>query len=153
MGAYRHKQSVNRAGERLVGGAPPHRIIDIVRSFPLSVSHSGGMRLEITATGADREMFDRAYAWIEMEFLEHEAHCGRYAAHATVDVAQYEYMILNELMFWAMFALEDLPDDPLWGPLPRKRLFGTGLNEVCYFCGPLPPPSARQNQPLLPPRF
>lgn len=153
MKSYRHKQSVNLAGEPLVGGKPAHRIVAIVRSFPLTVSPAGGVSLEITATGADLEMFERAYAWIEMEFLAHEARCDQRASHATVDHDQYRYIVLNELMFWAMFALRIMPDDPLWGPLPKKNLFGATPNEVCMVCGPLPARPIGQSQALFPRRF
>jgi hypothetical protein len=153
MKSYRHRQSVNRAGEPLVGGEPAHRIFAIVRSFPLSVSHAGGVRFDITATGADLAMFERAYAWIEMEFLAHEAKCGQRASHATLDVEQYRYIVLNELMFWAMFALQIMPDDPLWGPLPKNNLFGAPPNGVCMVCGPLPARRIGQNQPLFPRQF
>lgn len=147
---------MNLAGEPLVGGEPAHRIRAIVRSFPLSVSYTGGMRIEITATGAERAMFERAYLQIEMEFLAHEEKCGKRASHATLDAERYQYIVLNELMFWAMFALNDLPDDPrlphdpLWGPLAKHNMFGLAPNDVCIVCGPLPARPIGQNQVLLP---
>ena len=127
MKPYLHKQRKNLQGEPLVGGEPAHRILHIVRSFPLSVTHAGGVKLEYTAEGADREMFERAYAWIEMEFLEHESRCVHRASHSTVDAAQYQWMILNELVFWAKFALNDFGFEALWASLPLRNQFGPKL--------------------------
>jgi hypothetical protein len=131
MARYIHKQRKNLAGEPLVGGEPAHHILRIVRAFPLSVTHAGGVDIAITAKGADRAMFDRAYSWIEMELLADEEKCPGKAAHATVDAATYRYIVLNELMFWAYFALEEFPDDALWGPRPRVNLFGPSLPQQC----------------------
>jgi hypothetical protein len=128
MKKFFHKQRKNLAGEPLVGGEPAHRILKIVRSFPLTVNYSGGVQIEISADGADRAMFDRAYAWIEMEVIADEMKCSAAAAHSTIDPAQYRYIILNELMFWTHFALGDFPDDALWAPGPRQRLFGPLLS-------------------------
>ena len=127
MARYIHKQSKNLAGEPLVGGEPAHRILDIVRGFPLSVSYAGGAEIEIDVHGADREIFDRAYAWIELEVLADEAKCSRRHVHSTVDAIQYRNMILNELVFWAWFALSDFPVDALWAPRARTGLMGPSV--------------------------
>jgi hypothetical protein len=130
MARYRHKQRHNLAGEPLVGGQPAHRILQIVRRFPLSVSYAGGVNIEIDVVGADKEMFERAYAWIELELLADEAKCDHAHAHATLDVAQYQYMILNELVYWARFALDDFPHDALWAPRKHTRLFGESVGAI-----------------------
>jgi hypothetical protein len=117
----------NRQRVPLVGGEPARRILEIVRGFPLSVSYSGGVRVEVTVEGADREMFERAYNWIEMEFLERESRCANRAAHPTVDATEYQWMILNELVSWAKFALDDNDFEALWAPRPLRKQFGLGL--------------------------
>ena len=131
MTKFIHRQTKNLAGQPLVGGEPAHHILRIVRAFPLSVSHAGGVNIEITAEGRDKEMFERAYAWIEMEVLADEEKCVNKGSHATVDTAQYRYIILNELMFWANFPFSDFPDDALWGPQPRSNIFGPPVPHVC----------------------
>lgn len=147
---YMARLGLRFTGVRLVAKEPAQRIFDIIKSFPLSIDHAGGVNIEITATGADREMFDRAFAWIEVELLNYEEHCENHAAHATITGPPYQYMILNELMFWTMFVLDISPVNALWGPRMRENLFGPPLNEVCIVCGPLPTRPYGQNQPLLP---
>jgi hypothetical protein len=127
MKKFFHKQRKNLAGEPLVGGEPAHRILQIVRSFPLAVNYAGGVEIQITAEGADLQMFERAYAWIEMEVIADEMKCSDAAAHSSVDPERHRYIILNELMFWTYFALDHFPDDALWAPQPRRRLFGPSV--------------------------
>jgi hypothetical protein len=136
MKKFFHKQRKNLAGEPLVGGEAAHHILRIVRGFPLSVGHAGGVDIEINAAGKDKSTFERAYAWIEMEVLADEEKCVNKGSHATVDSEQYRYIILNELMFWTYFALDDFPSDALWAPQPHSNLFGPSLPRVCMTHGP-----------------
>jgi hypothetical protein len=150
METYRHKQSVDRDGERLVGGEPARRILEIVRGFPLTRNYAGGVAWEVTGTATDLEMFERAYNWIEMEFLAAKDGSRKRNAFATLDATQWQYFIINQLMYWAKFAVGDTREDVLWGSGRRESVFGAEPNGVCIECGPLPSLYETQNQVLLP---
>lgn len=124
-----------------VGGEPAQEILDLVRSFPLSLDFAGQIVVHNTATGEAAASLQRAYEQVEIAVLAKEERCPDKHQHLTLSEAQYRWMMLRELTVLARIAADDLDRvDPLWSLEPGWSPLHSG--EWLQIRGNSPHPSA-----------
>lgn len=100
-------------------------VMAVLRSFPLSVSVTGRIIVHETAVGLAKEVFDRAYARAELEYMRDEARCECRGEHRTLDADEFRDIVLLGLAHDTRTVLGLTERDPVWPPVsdPPRPLF------------------------------
>lgn len=100
--------------EPLVGGEPARFILDIIRTFPVSVH---GIRIVVreTAIGTARAALERAYEVVEREVIAELDRCSQAHEHPTLSPEEFRRFVLREMFCEAKHLLgESHVIDSLW---------------------------------------
>ena len=100
--------------EPLVGGEPARLILDIIRSFPVSV-HGIRVIVRETAIGEARAALERAYEVVERDIITGLARCSKSHEHPTLSPQEFRRFVLREMFYEAKCALgQTHVIDSLW---------------------------------------